>query len=129
VVLTLVVIGAGLYALYYWLVLAGYESTDNAYVQGDLVQITPQLPGTVTAISASETDRVKAGDVLVRFDQADAQLAPSRRNPSSRRRSVVRILYEQHDADRSDRAARAELAQTRSDFQQAQDAPTGGHHW
>lgn len=123
VVLTLVVIGAGLYALYYWLVLAGYESTDNAYVQGDLVQITPQLPGTVTAISASETDRVKAGDVLVRFDQADAQLALEQaQSQLAQAVREVRILYANNTTLTAQIAQReAELAQTRSDLQRAQD--------
>ena len=52
-----------------------YESTENAYVQGHLVQITPQLGGTVTAIYADDTDFVKAGQALVKLDPADAQLA------------------------------------------------------
>ncbi len=52
-----------------------YESTDNAYVQGNVVQITPQVAGTVIAIDTDDTAHVKAGDVLVRFDPADAQVA------------------------------------------------------
>ena len=52
-----------------------YESTDNAYVQGNVVQITPQVGGTVVAINADDTDFVKAGQSLVRLDPADAQVA------------------------------------------------------
>ena len=52
--------GAG-YALYWALALNQVESTDNAYVQGNVVQITPQIGGTVVAINADDTDRVKAG--------------------------------------------------------------------
>lgn len=37
---------------YEWLVARRYESTDNAYVQGNVVQITPQIAGTVLAIYA-----------------------------------------------------------------------------
>ena len=51
------------------------ESTDNAYVQGNVVQITPQIGGTVTAIYADDTDYVKAGQPLVQFDPADARVA------------------------------------------------------
>ncbi len=52
-----------------------YESTDNAYVNGNLVQITPQIAGTVVAINADETDFVRAGQPLVKLDPADARLA------------------------------------------------------
>jgi membrane fusion protein, multidrug efflux system len=51
------------------------ESTDNAYVQGDVIQITPQIGGTVVAILADDTDYVKAGSTLVQLDPADAQVA------------------------------------------------------
>jgi membrane fusion protein (multidrug efflux system) len=51
-----------------------YESTDNAYVAGNLVEVTPQVAGTVIAIGADDTDRVEAGQVLVRLDDADARV-------------------------------------------------------
>ena len=54
---------------------AHYESTDNAYVQGNVIQITPQLGGTVLAINADDTDFVKAGQTLVQLDPADAKVA------------------------------------------------------
>ena len=75
-VLTLLMLVAGIgYGSYWWLVLNHFESTDNAYVQANIVQITPQQAGTVSAIGADDTAHVKAGDVLVRFDPADAQVA------------------------------------------------------
>jgi len=52
-----------------------YESTDNAYVAGNLVEVTPQVAGTVIAIGADDTDRVQAGQMMVRLDAADAQVA------------------------------------------------------
>ncbi|MBX3608325.1 MAG: efflux RND transporter periplasmic adaptor subunit [Hydrogenophaga sp.] len=72
---SVVVIGAVAAGAYEWFVASHYESTDNAYVQGNIVQITPQIGGTVQAILADETDFVKAGQPLVRLDPADAQLA------------------------------------------------------
>ena len=50
------------------------ETTDDAYVGGNLVQITAQIAGTVVSIHADETDYVKSGHPLVRLDKADAQL-------------------------------------------------------
>ena len=69
-----VLLGGAGYGAYYALVASHYESTDNAYVQGNLVQITPQIGGTVVAIGADDTDFVKAGQPLVKLDPADAQV-------------------------------------------------------
>ncbi|HWI37090.1 MAG TPA: biotin/lipoyl-binding protein, partial [Burkholderiales bacterium] len=65
--------GAG-YAAWYWVHGRYHETTDDAYVGGNLVQITAQIAGTVVSIHADETDYVKSGQPLVRLDKADAQL-------------------------------------------------------
>ncbi|MBH2018345.1 MAG: efflux RND transporter periplasmic adaptor subunit [Burkholderiales bacterium] len=71
-----VVVVAGLgWAAYEYLVASHYESTDNAYVQGNVIQITPQIGGTVMALMADDTDFVKAGQTLVQLDPADARVA------------------------------------------------------
>ena len=71
-----VVVVAGLgWAAYEYLVASHYESTDNAYVQGNVIQITPQISGTVMAIMADDTDFVKAGQALVQLDPLDAKVA------------------------------------------------------
>lgn len=54
------------------------EHTEDAYVEGNLVQVTPQVAGTVTRIAADNTDFVRAGDVLVQLNQVDARLAQDR---------------------------------------------------
>lgn len=60
----------------YWLLVARYKvDTDNAYVQGNIVQITPQIGGTVVAVEADDTDMVRAGQRLIRLDPADARIA------------------------------------------------------
>src|SRR5690348_12198878 len=70
-----VVVGGAAWAGYEWLVASHYESTDNAYVQGNVIQITPQVGGTVMAILADDTDFVKAGQPLVKLDPTDAKVA------------------------------------------------------
>ena len=71
-----VVVVAGLgWAAYEYLVASHYESTDNAYVQGNVIQITPQIGGTVVALMADDTDFVKAGQMLAQLDPADAKVA------------------------------------------------------
>src|SRR3989440_1090193 len=66
---------AVLYGAYWAQVLRYRQSTDDAYVGGNVVQITPQISGTVVAIGADDTQFVKAGEALVRLDQADAKVA------------------------------------------------------
>ncbi len=67
---------AGLaYGLYWATVQRYHEATDDAYVGGNVVQITPQISGTVVAIGADNTQFVKTGQALVRLDQADARVA------------------------------------------------------
>jgi membrane fusion protein (multidrug efflux system) len=67
-------IGAA-YSLYWANVLRYEQYTDDAYVNGNVVQITPQIYGTVVSIGADDTQFVKAGQPLVRLDQADAKVA------------------------------------------------------
>ena len=66
-------IGIG-YGIYWAVDLRYLQSTDDAYVNGNVVQITPQIAGTVTAIAADDTQYVKAGQSLVQLDQADAKV-------------------------------------------------------
>ncbi|HJT42013.1 MAG TPA: HlyD family efflux transporter periplasmic adaptor subunit [Rhizomicrobium sp.] len=49
-------------------------STDDAYVDAPLAQITPQVDGTIAQVLVSDTQPVKRGDLLVRLDPADADL-------------------------------------------------------
>ncbi|MFX1672613.1 EmrA/EmrK family multidrug efflux transporter periplasmic adaptor subunit [Paraburkholderia sp. A2WS-5] len=70
-----IVIAAIAYGLYYFLVARFSESTDDAYVNGNVVQITPQVTGTVIAVNADDTQTVKSGDPLVQLDPADSRIA------------------------------------------------------
>ena len=71
----LILIGAIAFGVWYFLVSRWYEHTDDAYVNGNVVQITPQITGTVVSIGADDGDLVKQGDVLVTLDKADADVA------------------------------------------------------
>ncbi|MBW8366022.1 MAG: HlyD family efflux transporter periplasmic adaptor subunit [Rhizobium sp.] len=53
----------------------GHESTDDAYVAGNLVRATPRVAGSVVAVLADDTDFVKQGQVVVKLDDTDARLA------------------------------------------------------
>ena len=60
---------------YWWVTSRGTETTDDAYVTGDVVQVSPQVAGTVDTIMVQNAEWVRAGDPLFRVDPTDAKLA------------------------------------------------------
>jgi membrane fusion protein (multidrug efflux system) len=72
-----VAVSAAGYGAYYYTTGRFHESTDDAYVSGNLVQLTPQVSGTVVAVNADDTQVVKQGEPLVTLDNADAKVALS----------------------------------------------------
>jgi membrane fusion protein (multidrug efflux system) len=73
--MTMLFILAGIaYAVYYTLVLTQRETTDNAYVGGNMITLTSQVSGNVQDIRADETQMVKAGTEVIKLDPLDAEL-------------------------------------------------------
>jgi membrane fusion protein (multidrug efflux system) len=70
-----VVAAGAAYGAYYMTYARYHQSTDDAYVSGNLVQLTPQVSGTVVAVDADDTQIVKQGDPVVTLDSADAKVA------------------------------------------------------
>jgi membrane fusion protein (multidrug efflux system) len=70
-----VVLGALGYGGYWFFDGRYYESTDDSYVDGDVVQVTSEVPGTVLALNVDDTQRVRAGQTLLELDPADAKIA------------------------------------------------------
>src|SRR5689334_22860915 len=66
--------GAGYYA-YDYFIGSRYVTTDNAYVGAETAHVTPLVGGPVEEVRVSDTDMVKAGEVLVVLDATDARLA------------------------------------------------------
>ncbi len=60
---------------WYGLVARNYVSTDNAYVNAQMAQVTPLIAAPAVEVLVKDTQQVKAGDVLVRLEQADARAA------------------------------------------------------
>jgi membrane fusion protein, multidrug efflux system len=108
--LAAVLLTAGaVYGTYWAQVLRHHQSTDDAYVGGNVVQITPQISGTVVAIGADDTQFVKAGQPLVRLDPADARVALDQAEAQlARTVRDVRNLY----ATSSQLAAAMQMRQT-----------------
>ena len=118
-----VVLAGVAYGAYWALVLNHFESTDNAYVQGNVVQLTPQVGGTVVAINADDTDHVKAGQSLVKLDPADAQVALDQAEAQlAQTVREVRTLFANNSTLKAQIALReADLARAQSELVRAQD--------
>jgi membrane fusion protein, multidrug efflux system len=70
-----VAIAGVLWAAWYFLIGKNHVSTDNAYVNAELAQVTPLVAGTVIAVHVRDTQSVKRGDVLIELDPANARIA------------------------------------------------------
>ena len=115
-------IAAILYTIYWFVTGRNSEFSDDAYVAANIVQITPQVAGTVVAISVNETDFVKAGEVLVRLDSTNAEIAlQEAQQQLAQTVREVRTLYAANSSLTSTLAQhRAELEQARADLLNAQ---------
>ncbi len=111
-------VGAIAYGAYWSLVLRNSESTDDAYVNGNVVQITSQVPGTVIRIAADDTDFVKAGTTLVQLDTADSRVALDEAESQLAKtvRQVRNLYATSGQLDATVRQREADLARAQQDF-------------
>jgi membrane fusion protein (multidrug efflux system) len=118
-----------LLVLAWWLLYARfYEGTDDAYVAGDLVNVMSQVSGTVVSIGADETDRVEAGQELVRLDATDARIAlQDTEQQLARTVRQTRTVFATRDELRAvlDQR-RADLARAQADFNRRRSLGTSG---
>ncbi|MBR7792218.1 HlyD family efflux transporter periplasmic adaptor subunit [Undibacterium sp. FT147W] len=75
VVTAVIVIAAIAYGAWWALVARNFEHTEDAYAAGNVIQVTPQIAGTVVAIHADDTELVQAGKPLIELDKTDAKVA------------------------------------------------------
>ncbi len=93
IMLSLGIIGGG-----YWFGYGQYfESTDNAYLQGDITTISPKVSGYILHSYVSDNQRVTKGDLLVQIDDRDYQVAlqQSQAHLSVTQASVDNLLAQQ----------------------------------
>lgn len=61
--------------LYYWHRLSYYPSTDNAYVQGNIIHIAPNVSGTIAKVWVQDNQIVKKGEHLYSLDKRPFEIA------------------------------------------------------
>ncbi|MGJ7916157.1 efflux RND transporter periplasmic adaptor subunit [Massilia sp. LXY-6] len=113
-----VLLAAAGYGVYWTTTLQFREVTEDAYVEGNLVQVTTQIAGTVTAIAADNTDRVGAGQELVRLNDVDARLALER-SEAMLAKTVRQVRAQYASASQMEANVdlrRAEVSKVQADF-------------
>ncbi|MBA1378132.1 efflux RND transporter periplasmic adaptor subunit [Pseudomonas brassicacearum] len=127
--LALIVILAGV-GVWAWHELYGRwnESTDDAYVNGNVVEITPQVTGTVVSIGADDGDLVREGQVLVQFDPNDAEVGlQSAQANLARTVRQVRGLYSNVDGMKAQvHAQEAEVQKAQENYTRRKNLAAGG---
>lgn len=120
IALVFVLAGVG-YGAYWYFVGRYWVSTADAYVHGNQVPLMAQITGTVTAVSADNTQLVHRGDVLVKLEQTDAKLAVQKAEArlADTVRQVHQLYQQVPELQASVRARRADLQKAHDDYLRA----------
>jgi len=112
-------LAGGAAAVYYYTIGRYHVSTDDAYVNGDLVRLTPQINGTVVAINADQTQFVRQGQPLVQLQDQDSEVAltQAEANLAQTTREVAQLFAQEQRDAASVRMQRTQLERTTDDLQ------------
>ena len=129
IVAILIVIALVIYLI--WSVFFNHSvSTDNAYVGAETASVTSMVTGQVADVLVSDTQQVKKGDVLVRIDARDAEIALAQaqaellkakrqyKQTAANSSSLNSQIFVSDDAIHS---AEAQVAKAQADLGKAQD--------
>jgi len=123
----LVLLGGLAYGAVWYLDSRHYESTDDAYVGGNVVAVTSRETGTVIGLHADNTQSVKRGQLLVELDPASVDIAFEAAK-ANLARVVRQVRGEFSGADRFNAQAaqaRVQLTAAEADLARRQNAPEG----
>ncbi len=113
----------------HWLIFGRhFQTTDDAYVAGDVVQITSEQPGTVQLLSADDTQSVKRGQLLITLDPSSVDIAlQSAEADLARTVRQVRAQFAKADGLRADIAQReVAVRQAESDLKRRRSLASDG---
>jgi len=112
-----------LFFLYWFFDLRRYEYTNDAYVQGNMVYITPLRPGFITKIHTDDTFLVKKGQVIIDLDTTDAEIRLHRAQAELAKavREVSQNFHQVFVYRAEIDISQAELTKAKQDYQHRQD--------
>ena len=120
---------AGLVAVgHWWLVGRFYEETDNAYVQGDITLVSSRLSAQVTEVLVDDNQAVVPGDLLVRLDPRDFEIALAQATANLATRSAEKQQAQSRLRQQDSLIAAAEANVEASQAEQRRVPPGGQKH-
>lgn len=122
--LAAVVAGLSFVGLRYLVDVFTHESTDDAYLEGPIVAISPKVPGLVSAVYIHDNQPVKPGDPLVDIDPRDYEATLARKRAAHEVSESNRQTVESAYALMKARLATAELTAKQSESEAAASAAT-----
>ena len=104
------------------------ETTDDAYVNGNLIQVTPQQKGIVTAIFADNTQLVEAGQPLIELDRNEYEIALDRAKADlgDAVREVEQMFIKVREVTAKLESVMADLFQANQDFHHRKELVADG---
>jgi membrane fusion protein (multidrug efflux system) len=122
-----VLLAALIYGAWWWLTQRYSETTDDAYVAGNIVAVTSRENATVTALYADNTQAVRRGQLLIEMDPsvADVALRAAQANLARVVRNVRGNFASADSYSAQLRQAEVALARARNDFKRRQGALAG----
>src|SRR5690242_7974395 len=112
------------------------ESTDDAYVHGDIAGLSPRIEGTISAIRVADNQRVQAGDPLIELDPSDWQARLDQAKASEAEASAAvatarsQLAWQQSNIEAAQAAiAQAEAEQIRAGADAARSARLTEQGW
>jgi membrane fusion protein (multidrug efflux system) len=121
IIITLLIFAVlGAIWLAYWLLYGRFhETTTDAYVDGNNVVITPQVPGIVVSFSVMDADFVQQGRILVELDKTDAKIALAKAiaDLGNAVRNVMQMFEQAKQYEAAVASAKAEFIKAAQDYE------------
>lgn len=99
------------------------QSTDDAYVGGDITPVSPRIAGFIAELAVTDNQRVKAGDLLVKLDDRDdrAALARAAATVAAQEATLANLAATRNLQEAMIAQAEAEIAATEAEVARARD--------
>ncbi len=128
ILLLAIAIAATAWGTWWHFIGSRYVSTDDAYVDAEVAQITPRVEGTLETVPVHDTQRVSVGDVLATLDQTDAKIAVAEAEANfAQARQRVEQYFANVESAKAQVAARgSDLARAQTDYDRRQALASSG---
>ncbi|MCQ1057628.1 HlyD family secretion protein [Photobacterium sp. DNB23_23_1] len=124
---TLIMLSLGALGSGYWFGYGQYfESTDNAYLQGDITNISPKISGYITKSFVSDNQQVKTGDLLAKIDDRDfkAALDQAKANLAVSQAAIDNLHAQEQLQKTQIRQVQSQIASAKAEFDRAKQQVT-----